>query len=83
VASWTLSVPVKKDSFAERIWRLRKRQHRIDAVLRATGEGGCALEFTMNGRRLTVRNCVSRAHAVKAATEQRKELERAGWTTHW
>ena len=74
---------MKKDGVAERIWRLRKRQQSIDAVLRTSGDGGCALEFTMNGRRLTVRRCASRAQAVKAATDKRKELERAGWATHW
>jgi len=68
---------------SERLWRLRKRQHIIDAVLR-DGEGDdVALEFMMNGRRLTVRPCASRVQAVNAATEQRNELERAGWASHW
>jgi hypothetical protein len=67
----------------ERLWRLRKRQHTIDAILR-DGEGhDVALEFMMNGRRLAVRQCASRVQAVKAATEQRDELERAGWASHW
>jgi hypothetical protein len=68
---------------SERLWRLRKRQHIIDAILR-DGEGhDVALEFMMNGRRLTVRQCASRVQAVNAATQQRNELERAGWATHW
>ncbi len=68
---------------SERLWRLRKRQHIIDAILRA-GEGhDVALEFMMNGRRLAVRQCASRAQAVKVATEKRNDLERAGWATHW
>ena len=63
----------------ERLWRLRKRQQSIDAILR----DDVTLEFVMNGRRVTTRQWPSRAQAVKAATEKRKELERAGWATHW
>ena len=63
----------------ERLWRLRKRQQSIDAML---GDD-VTLEFVMNGRRITARRWPSRAQAVKAATEKRKELERAGWATHW
>jgi hypothetical protein len=63
----------------ERLWRLRKRQQIIDAILRE----GVTLEFVMNGKRVTARRCASRAQAIKAATEKRKELERAGWATHW
>jgi hypothetical protein len=44
---------------------------------------GLTLEFTMNGTRLVLRRCSSRARALQTATEKRKELERAGWNTHW
>jgi len=67
---------------ASRLWRLRKRQQSIDAIVREA-DGGVTLEFVMNGKRVTARRWPSRAHAVKAATEKRKELERAGWATHW
>jgi hypothetical protein len=67
----------------ERLWRLRKRQHLIDAMLRERDDHTVALEFVMNGRRLAVRQCASRAQAMHAATEKRNELERAGWATHW
>ena len=63
----------------ERLWRLRQRQQSIDAILR----GEATLEFVINGRRVTARRWPSRAQAIKAATETRKELERAGWATHW
>ena len=66
----------------ERLWRLRKRQQTIDAILRNRA-GALALEYTMNGRRLTVRPYTSRAKAIATATEKLKELERAGWATHW
>jgi hypothetical protein len=68
---------------SERLWRLRKRQHIIDAILRDTEMHAVALEFMMNGRRLTVRQCASRVQAVRVATEKRNDLERAGWATHW
>jgi hypothetical protein len=79
---------------AERLWRVRRRQQSIDAILRegsaadGAGSAGSAgnevtLEFVMNGRRVTSRRWPSRAQAVKAATDKRKELERAGWATHW
>jgi hypothetical protein len=62
-----------------KLWRVRKRQQSIDAILR----DDVTLEFVMNGKRVTTRRWPSRAQAVKAATEKRKELERAGWATHW
>jgi len=63
----------------ERLWRVRKRQQTVDAILR----DDVMLEFVMNGKRVIVRRCASRSQAIKAATEKRKELERAGWATHW
>jgi hypothetical protein len=55
----------------------------IDAMLRERDGHGVALEFMMNGRRLTVRQCGSRAQAMTVATEKRNDLERAGWASHW
>ena len=68
-----------------RLWRVRRRQQSIDAIVRepAGPDGGVTLEFVMNGKRVTSRKWPSRAQAVTAATEKRKELERAGWATHW
>jgi hypothetical protein len=66
----------------ERLWRVRKRQQSVDAVVREA-EGEVTLEFVMNGRRITARKWPSRAQAVKAAAEKLRELERAGWATHW
>jgi len=73
---------------SQRLWRVRRRQQSIDAILRegsgADGAGGeVTLEFVMNGKRVTSRRWPSRAQAVTAATDKRKELERAGWATHW
>jgi hypothetical protein len=65
-----------------RIWRLRKRQQSIDAVLFKSSPG-VRLDFVVNGRRMAGRRWPTRAQAMKAATEKREELERAGWATHW
>jgi hypothetical protein len=65
-----------------RVWRLRKRQESIDAVLRKDA-AGVRLDFVLNGRRLAGRRWPTRAQAMKAATDKREELERAGWATHW
>jgi hypothetical protein len=67
----------------ERLWRLRKRQHVIDAMLRENDSHSVALEYLMNGQRLTVRQCATRVQAMAAAAEKRSELERAGWASHW
>jgi hypothetical protein len=67
----------------ERLWRLRKRQQSIDALLRGASARGVTLEFVLNGRRVTAREWPTRGQAIKAATERRHELERAGWATHW
>jgi hypothetical protein len=67
-----------------RLWRLRKRQQSIDAIVREhDDDGDVTLEYVMNGKRVTARRWPSRAQAEKAATEKRKDLERAGWATHW
>ena len=68
---------------AERMWRLRKRQQSVDAVLRHHADGAATLEFLLNGRPVTSRQWPSRAQAEQAALEKRAELERAGWATHW
>jgi hypothetical protein len=65
-----------------RIWRLRKQQQTIDAVLRKDA-AGVVLDFVLNGRRMAGRRWFTRAQAMKAATEKREELERAGWAPHW
>jgi hypothetical protein len=65
------------------LWRVRKRQQSVDAVLRVDHGAGVVLVFVLNGRRVTERRWPTRASAINAATEKRHELERAGWATHW
>jgi hypothetical protein len=80
--SWWITLHVNE---RERLWRVRKRQQSIDAIVRdgPGDDGQVTLEFVMNGKRVTSRRWPSRSQAVQAATEKRKELERAGWATHW
>jgi hypothetical protein len=75
--SWWITLHVN-----QRLWRLRKRQQSIDAIVRED-DNDVTLEFVMNGKRVTARRWPSHAQAVKAASEKRAELERAGWATHW
>jgi hypothetical protein len=67
----------------ERIWRLRRRQHSIDALVCRHDDRSVTLEFRVNGRRVAGRQWPTMGQAVDAATEKRHELERAGWATHW
>jgi hypothetical protein len=71
-----------RDSQRSRLWRVRKRQLSIDAIL-SVHDAAITLEYVLNGRRITVRRWPTRAQAMKAATERRTELERAGWAEHW
>jgi hypothetical protein len=74
-----MSSPASQHS---RLWRVRKRQSSIDAILRVDADM-VTLEYVLNGRRITLRRWPTRAQAMNAASERRAELERAGWTEHW
>jgi hypothetical protein len=69
---------------AERLWRVRKQQRTVDAVLRHHDDGaGIELQFLLEGELATGRLYPTRERAVAAADEKRRELERAGWIHHW
>src|SRR3989442_14788459 len=63
----------------ERLWRLRKRQQSIDAILR----DDLTLEFVMNGKRVTPRRWGKRAQAGKTAAEERTKGGSPRWWTAW
>jgi hypothetical protein len=68
----------------ERLWRARKTHTWIDAQLRATDESGAyELRFFYDGDLVFRRFWASRDAAVAFASEQLRELQRAGWNTHW
>jgi hypothetical protein len=68
----------------ERLWRVRKQQRAIDAILRHHGDAaGVELQFLLEGELASGRLYRTRALAVAAADDRRRELERAGWILHW
>ena len=69
---------------AERVWRVRKNHTWIDAQLRARADSGaCELQFYYEGALFVTRRWPSRDEALAHAAEQLRELQRAGWNTHW
>jgi hypothetical protein len=65
------------------LWRLRKRNHRVDAHLADTGSGRVEIRFDYDGRPVFVRQWRTRRSALAHALKKRRELERAGWVDHW
>ncbi len=69
---------------SQRLWRLRKLHHAVDAELRfAAGGDDVELCYLYDGERAYRRRWANRALAVQAAGEKRAELEREGWVFHW
>jgi hypothetical protein len=66
----------------ERLWRVRRRHAHIDALLRPRGSA-FDLRFTRNDRVLITQEFPDRESAYAAAEVRLRELQRAGWTTHW
>jgi hypothetical protein len=69
---------------SQRLWRLRKRHHYVDAELRAlAGVDDVELRYLYDGEKAYRRRWANRALAVNDATEKRANLEREGWVFHW
>ena len=66
----------------ERIWRVRRRHDHIDALLRRRGDEW-DLRFTRNDRVLITQAFPDRETARASAEARLRELQRAGWNTHW
>jgi hypothetical protein len=76
------NVPAGEGS--QRLWRLRKLHHYVDAELHVVSGGEeVELRYLYNGGRAYGRRWTTRALALQEATEKRAELEREGWTFHW
>ena len=69
-------------STPQRLWRVRRRLDRIDAVLEPSGRGW-SLQYFRNGRRLLSWPYRTAGPARAAAAAKLRELQRAGWTSHW
>ena len=67
-----------------RVWRVRKNHTWIDArLLDAAHTGGVELQFFYDGALVVARKWPSRESALADADGQLRDLERAGWNTHW
>ena len=67
-----------------RVWRLRKNYTWLDARLSdATEQTGVELQFFRDNTLISSRRWPSREEAMADAERQLRELQRAGWNTHW
>lgn len=67
---------------AVRLWRVRKANTWIDAQL-ISGSAAIEVRFFLDGERVFSRTFPTRALATDDARHRLRELQRAGWTTHW
>jgi hypothetical protein len=72
----------RRDALTDRLWRVRRRHDHIDAILRRSGTQW-ELRFVHNDRVLLTRRYARRDLAHAEANSRLRELERAGWNTHW
>ena len=67
-----------------RVWRLRKNHTWIDAQIRGCVESDdVELQFFYDGTLVFARRWPSREAALVHAGDQLRDLQRAGWNTHW
>jgi hypothetical protein len=68
----------------ERLWRVRKNHVWIDAQLHEAADGsGVDLRFFYDGGLLLASRLANRRAAEAEAGRRLRDLERAGWNTHW
>ena len=65
-----------------RLWRARRRQDHVDAVVEQTARGW-RLEFRLNDRTLLEWWFDSREAAIEDAHARLAALQRVGWNAHW
>jgi len=69
---------------AERVWRVRKNHTWIDAQIRDCPQSAdVEIRFFYDGALVLARRWPSREAALTGAADQLRELQRAGWNTHW
>ena len=61
---------------------MRKDHTWIDAQV-ASARAGVDLRFSLDGEPMVSQRFASRALAEADATRRLRDLQRAGWTTHW
>jgi hypothetical protein len=67
----------------ERLWRVRKDHTWIDAQIQDDADGGVEIAFSYDGERIFARLFPTRTLAIGDAAQKLRDLQRAGWTTHW
>lgn len=67
---------------SERVWRARKHHTWIDAQIRQS-DTGFELQYFYDGVLVLSRVWRTRAEAVAHASGQLRDLQRAGWNSHW
>jgi len=69
-------------SGGERLWRVRKHHTWIDAQVHEYADG-VEIGFTYDGAPVYARRFPTRHLALTEADRTLRELQRAGWATHW
>ena len=71
-------------SGTERLWRVRKQGAWIDARLRESDASpGVELSYFYDGQLVIATEWPTREDAIGDADVKLRDLQRAGWTTHW
>ena len=68
---------------SQRLWRMRRLHHFVDAEIGAVTDGGVELSYAYNGELTYRRRWSTREQAMDEAAAKRAELERDGWMFHW
>ena len=67
-----------------RLWRVRRSHASIDVQLRECAPAPAVeIRYFYDGEPVYSRQWPSRELAVADASERLRDLQRAGWTTHW
>ena len=82
MANGTWGPALAGPSIAERLWRVRKDHTWIDAQL-TSNPTATEVRFFLDGERVFSRAFPTRALATADAERRLRDLQRAGWTTHW
>jgi hypothetical protein len=75
-------VEARRREISERVWRVRKNHSSIDAQL-SDRDGGVEIRYFYDGEPILSQEWRTRELALTDAAERLRDLQRAGWTTHW
>jgi len=75
-------VEARRREISERVWRVRKNHSAIDAQL-SDRDAGVEIRYFYDGEPILSQQWPTRELALTDAAERLRDLQRAGWTTHW